>query len=412
MKRLQNLQERLLAMKETGRVAGLTAALGAGLVLGASNLAVGQNFSLKTDNVLQLAHIENDAKPVFADWDGDGDLDLFIGGKVNTFIDSTGVGVHYYYNEGGRFFKGVSPFPADMGTGTILADTARVSPAFIDLDADGDLDAFAGLSNGTVLYYRNDDGALVLANGAENPFEGVRIGDSNNASPTFADVDGDGDLDAIFGKYDGLIAYYRNDGGTFVLLGDGVSDPNPFADINVTESAVPSFVDWDGDGDLDLFIGNKAGEIAYYLNDGGVFTAAEATDNPFTGQLFNLNTAPAFADIDGDGDMDAFVGEDIGEVIYLRNDDGVLTRIERNLIGLGVLGDNLNHAFVDIDSDGDLDLFSGDFYGGLTEFLNNDGIFSLSASNPLDTSVVLVDYLSSPAFADIDGRWRHGRFCR
>ncbi|MBK8501387.1 MAG: T9SS type A sorting domain-containing protein [Saprospiraceae bacterium] len=408
VKRLQSLQHRLLAMKETGRVAGLTAALGAGLVLGSSNIAFGQNFSLRSDNVLQVAHIEGDSKPAFADWDGDGDLDLFIGGKLSTLLDSTAVGVAYYSNEGGRFFQAASPFPADMGTAPLLGvttrgDTARVSPAFIGLDSDGDLDAFAGIATGHVLYYRNDGGTLVLANGAENPFDGIRIGDANDASPAFADVDGDGDLDAIFGKYDGLIAYYLNDAGTFVLQGTGANDPNPFGSVDVSQRATPALVDWDGDGDLDLFVGNKVGEIAYYINDGGVYTAADAVDNPFSGQVGGFSVAPAFADIDADGDMDAFVGEDFGEVTYLRNDAGAFTRIERSRLGLGLLGDNLNHAFVDIDSDGDLDLFSGSFYGNLNHFKNNDGIFSISESNPLDTSVVWVDYLSSPAFADIDG---------
>lgn len=405
VKRLHKLRDRLLTMKEVGRVAGLTAALSAGLLITSSDQLAAQQFVLKTDNVLQVAHIENDAKPVFADWDGDGDMDLFVGGKVSTFLDSSSVGINYYANEGGLFFKADSPFPNPIGTPSELKDTARISPAFIDFDADGDLDAFAGLSNGTVNYYRNDNGSLVLANGAENPWDGVRIGDANNASPVFADVDGDGDLDAVFGKYDGLIAYYRNDNGNFVLLGDGTNDANPFADVDVTESAAPALVDWDGDGDLDLFVGNKSGEISYYVNNEGTFTAVDAADNPFTNVSlsYNLNAAPAFADIDEDGDMDAFVGDDIGDIAYLRNDAGVLTAVNRNPLGLAILGDNLNHAFVDIDSDGDMDLFSGDFYGGLTHFINNDGIFSEASSNPIDTFVVQVDYLSSPAFADIDG---------
>ncbi len=404
IKRLQKLQHRLLSIRETGRIAGLTATLGAGIMFSSTNLAVGQSLELRTDNVLQLAHIEADAKPVFVDWDGDGDLDLFVGGKINTSPDSSSMGVAYFKNDGGLFIKGTSPFPADMGTGAILGDTARVSPAFIDWDEDGNLDAFVGLSNGTVLYYRNIDSSLVLTTGAENPFDGIRIGDSNNASPTFADIDGDGDLDAIFGKYDGLIAYYRNDEGTFVLQGTGSNDPNPFGDIDVTESSVPAFVDWDGDGDLDLFVGNKVGEISYYINDNGVYTVADASENPFTGHLLPTNVAPAFADIDNDGDIDAFVGEEYGDILYFENNgDGTLSRIERNPLGLGVLGDNLNHAFVDIDGDGDPDLFSGDFYGGLIHFINNDGIFTEAPTNPLDTTVVQVDFLSSPAFADIDG---------
>lgn len=411
LKRLHRLQERLLSMKDAGRVAGLTAAMSAGLMMTTTDKLAAQQFTFKTDNVLLVSHIEGDSKPAFADWDGDGDMDLFVGGKISTFLDSTAVGVNYYRNDNGFFYKDSSPFPLDMGTAPLLGetmrgDTARISPAFVDLDSDGDLDAFAGIATGHVLYYRNDDGSLILTNGSENPFDGVRIGDTNDASPFFADVDGDGDMDAVFGKYDGNIAYYRNDDGVYVLLGDGTNDPNPFADVNVTESAAPALVDWDGDGDLDLFVGNKAGEIAYYINDGGAFSAAPADANPFTSDVilsFGLNSAPAFADIDGDGDLDAFIGDELGDVVYLRNDNGVLVPVNRSPLGLGTLADNLNHAFVDIDADGDLDLFSGELYGTIGHFINDDGQFTFSESNPLDTSVIWVDYVASPAFADIDG---------
>ena len=403
IKRLHRLRDQLLAIKNAGRVAGLSAALSAGFILGASNYSHGQGLVLKTENVLNLAHIENDAKPVFADLDGDGDLDLFIGGKQTTFPDSTSAGIAYYRNDDGNLTEQPSPFPEDLGTGSELADSARVSPAFIDLDSDGDLDAFAGLNDGTVLYYRNDDGSMTLVKGAENPFDGIRIGDEKNASPAFVDIDGDGDLDAVFGKYNGGFSYYTNDAGVFTDQSAG--DGDPFKDINVSQSATPAFVDWDSDGDMDLFVGNKAGEIAYFENVEGVFTAVDAQNNPFGGATFTYNTAPAFADIDADGDQDAFIGQKDGDIIYMRNDDGVLTRIERNTIGLpglGEFGDNLNHGFVDIDSDGDQDLFSGDFGGRLRHYLNTNGKYDEASSNPLDSNLVSVDYLSAPAFADID----------
>ncbi|NND31401.1 MAG: T9SS type A sorting domain-containing protein [Saprospiraceae bacterium] len=404
VRRLRRLQERLLAIKQAGKIAGLTATFVGGFMLASPNLATGQNLVLKTDNVLRLAHLENSAKPAFADIDGDGDLDLFVGGKISTFLDSTAVGINYYRNDNGQFYEQASPFPADLGTGTELADSARISPAFVDIDSDGDLDAFAGLNSGFVLYYRNDDGAFTLVNGAENPFNGIKIGDSTNASPTFVDVDGDGDMDAVFGKYSGGLSYFRNDDGVFTDLSGDSADP--FVDINVTESATPAFIDWDDDGDMDLFVGNKLGEIAYFENVEGVFTPVDDMNNPFSDIILEYNVAPAFADIDGDGDMDAFVGQGDGDIVYLRNDDGAFTKVNRNTIGipdLGDFGDNLNHGFVDIDADGDPDLFSGDFGGGLRHYVNTNGIYEEASVNPLDTNLVWVDYLSAPAFADIDG---------
>ena len=78
----------------------------------------------------------------------------------------------------------------------------RSAPTFADLDGDGDLDAVVGETYGTLLYFRNTGTAtapvFVEQTGADNPFNGVDVG--TVSSPTFADLDGDGDLDAVVGE--------------------------------------------------------------------------------------------------------------------------------------------------------------------------------------------------------------------
>ena len=407
LKRLQRIQRQLMDVVERHRLVSVKLGVSAGIMIAATTFSTGQSLSLKTDNPLQLAHIEGNARPVLLDWDADGDLDLFVGGQLITAIDSSSAGVAYYQNDNGAFNQAPSPFPESMmidGVGND-PDSVNVNLAFIDLDGDGDQDAFAGQSNGTMLYYRNDDGAFTKGDASENPFHGIQIGGQSHASPTFVDVDGDGDLDAVIGKYDGLISYYVNNGdGTFTEQTNGASDPNPFGDVNVTENASPVFADWDGDGDLDLLVGNKAGELAYFRNDDGAFIALDATENPFADLSYENDAAPTVGDVDGDGDLDLIVGDDFGDLFYIENDEGALAEIPRNTIGLG--GDlslSSSHAFTDIDADGDEDLVRGSFEGTLAVLENTDGVFALAETNPLDTPAVMVGYISQPAFADIDG---------
>jgi Secretion system C-terminal sorting domain/FG-GAP-like repeat len=85
-------------------------------------------------------------------------------------------------------------------------------PTFADIDDDGDMDAFIGETNGHILYYKNTGTALapVFAEqtGAANPFNGITVGSSS--TPTFADIDRDGDMDAFIGARAGTIKYYIN----------------------------------------------------------------------------------------------------------------------------------------------------------------------------------------------------------
>ena len=177
-----------------------------------------------------------------------------------------------------------------------------------------------GNSGGNTLFYRNigTQTAPTFTFEASNPFGLTDVG--TFAAPTLADIDADGDLDAFVGNYNGNTLFYRNTGTTaaptFTL-----EATNPFGLTDVGFLAVPTFADIDGDGDLDAFVGNTDGDTLFYRNSGTATAPAftlEAT-NPFGLTNVGSSAAPTFADIDGDGDLDAFVGNSDGNTGFFEN---------------------------------------------------------------------------------------------
>ena len=97
---------------------------------------------------------------------------------------------------------------------------------------------------------------------------------------------------------------------------------NPLNGINLGNYSAPTFVDGDGDGDMDAFVGAGNGNINFYENTGSAtsaaFTVRTGADNPLDGVGVSQVT-PAFVDVDGDDDMDVFVGESDGSINFFEN---------------------------------------------------------------------------------------------
>ena len=266
--------------------------------------------------------VGSDANPAFVDIDNDGDLDAFIGehnGNINYF-ENTGDSTNPNFVQQSGVDNPLDGI--DVGQDS--------SPEFVDIDNDGDLDIFVGERSYDVNSYENTGDSVnpnfVSQTGADDPFDG--IGFALEADVSFADLDNDGDLDAVVGGYYGEFNYYENTGDSadsnFVKQ---TGADNPFDSIDVGYGASPTLTDVDGDGDLDMVSGNENGQINYFENTGDsanpTFVQQTGADNPFDHIDVGDSSTPTFADVDGDGDQDVFIGDEDGNISYYENNQGV-----------------------------------------------------------------------------------------
>ena len=298
----------------------------------------------------------------FFDYDNDGVIDLYVtnyvdftvetnkvcGGYVRTnsqgyraIIEATrshcapleygGVPDVLYHNNGDGTFADVSVAagiddPSGKGLGVVA----------LDYDGDGDQDLFVA-NDGTpnFLYQNLGDGTFenaalkkgVAYNGVGESEAGMGV--------DFGDYDNDGDFDLFVANFSyETNTLYRNEGGFFkdVTAEAGLADPSHrFLGFGT------NFLDYDNDGDLDLYVANghvqdkialfQSGveymqEHQLFRNDGG---GSYAEASSISGEWFlhkQISRGAAFGDYDGDGDVDVLVTNCGGEAKLVRNDGG------------------------------------------------------------------------------------------
>ena len=144
----------------------------------------------------------------------------------------------------------------------------------------------------------------------------MRLTRGSNSAPALTDVDGDGDLDLFIGESSGELNFYRNVGTPLAPSFELVSDR--FGEIDVGRRRFPTFADVDGDGDEDLLLGREEGGVLLYLRVGSTADGEPVfvLDSTFTLPLPRYST-PSLVDIDGDGDLDVFSGGLGGGLIFL-----------------------------------------------------------------------------------------------
>ncbi|CAE8689206.1 unnamed protein product [Polarella glacialis] len=381
--------------------------------------------------------VGSDAAPCAVDWDGDGDIDLLASnsdGRIQFFKRSANASL---------IERTGSSNPFD---GIEVERWATLFP--VDWDGDGDIDLLVGNQDGRIFFFeRTADAKLTGRTGSSNPFDGINAGDY--ASPCAVDWDGDGDIDLLVGNFDGLIQFFERSADASLIEQTGNS--NPFDGIFDGNWAAPFAVDWDGDGDIDLLVGNWDGHAmfgriqVFERNADASLIERTGSSNPFDGIDVGSDAAPCAVDWDGDGDIDLLVGNQDGRIQFFeRNADasliahrthwqlqplygdidllvgasfGRIQFFERNadasliertgssnpFVGIDV-GWRAKPCAVDWDGDGDIDLLVGNQDGRILFFERNADaslIERTGSSNPFDSIEVVKS--AAPSAVDWDG---------
>ncbi|MEQ8423532.1 MAG: FG-GAP-like repeat-containing protein, partial [Cyclobacteriaceae bacterium] len=264
----------------------------------------------------------------------------------------------------------------------------RLKATSVDLDNDGDFDIAFGTNYGYLkLFINNGSGDFeeteILYATYSGPY-GNYTSPFYSGNSSFADLDADGDLDLVVAALysSAPTRFYLNNGDgngsippTFTIQNtpwNGATG-NPFYSINPIQNQNHFFVDYDVDGDLDLFISGTASagdepQLLYYENNGASFFSTGSIPNlpPLYGDDYGNRVRALVADLDEDGDLDLIVGDAGGNLNFFISEGSNFVKQSgpwdptaktgNPFDGIVLLNGPVLPSLIDLDLDGDLDI--------------------------------------------------------
>jgi hypothetical protein len=299
-------------------------------------------------------------------------------------VSSSNVNVNYQQEDGTFVVANIPTSAAD--------NTASWSMAAADYDSNGFTDLLYGGGSGVTFMRANNSGTgFTEISGPEYVF---------SQRSNFVDINNDGHLDAFVCHDVAPNVYYINDGsGNLSYIQGGLGDYPSGGNYGSV------WIDYDNDGDMDMFLAKCGGEEARRTNQ----MLTNNGDGTFTENALELGLADpmqtwssAWADFDNDGDMDVFVGASTGShKMMMNNGDLTFTDVTATS-GVGTVSQTgIENVTYDMDNDGNLDIVSngnilygnGDLTFSPVDFnaipsgcfgdLNNDGFVDVSGGSTL-----------------------------
>jgi len=299
------------------------------------------NFIFQTNAFLQEEMIEHGtgSSPVIVDLDNDGKKDLFVSNFFRHLPLQLREGsIAYYKNTGSVNDPEFTFIDYNFLNLNQSGYGIKMQATFGDITGDGLKDLILGLENGSLVYLENTSSLPSISFGTPvinfTDDQGAIISAGSYAAPQLFDLNNDGLLDLIIGKKTGELLYYQNIGTanspsfqlTNSLLGnidiattspEGYPTPHFFR-LNTTTH---------------LFLGGIDGNLMYY-DDIDANIASGNSFNLVSGNYLGIQVGAYSSffvdDIDNDGNLNLFVGQDLGGVFHLEHNPNGSTSLQEN----------------------------------------------------------------------------------